>query len=83
MDPASKEAAMRSALLLSVALGCAAFALPTEAAFKAGAQATVTGQAIAQNAQRCPPGSWWIPEGYQRKGKWKPAHCSKVVTRSS
>jgi hypothetical protein len=27
MDPASKEAAMRSALLLSVALGCAAFAL--------------------------------------------------------
>ena len=82
MDLASKEAAMRSALLLSVVLGCAAFAPPAKAAIKAGAQETVT-QAIAQNAQRCPPGSWWIPEGYQRKGKWKPAHCSKVVTRSN
>ena len=58
MDPASKEAAMRSALLLSIALGCAAFALPAKAASEAGAQATVTGQAITQNAQRCPPGSW-------------------------
>jgi uncharacterized low-complexity protein len=81
MGPVSKEAAMRSALLLSVALGCAAFALPAKAATKA--QEAVMGQAIAQNAQRCPPGSWWIPEGYQRKGKWKPAHCSKVVTRSN
>ena len=83
MDPASKEAAMRSALLLSVALGCAAFALPAKAAVKAGSQEAVTGQVIAQKVQRCPPGSWWIPEGYQRKGKWKAAHCSKVTTRSS
>jgi hypothetical protein len=83
MDPASEEAAMRGTLLLSVALGCAGFALPAKAVIEAGAQATVPRQAIAQNAQRCPPGSWWIPEGYQRKGKWKPAHCSKVATRSS
>jgi hypothetical protein len=70
---------MRIALLLSIALCCAAFALPANAA--SGDRA---GFLAAQAAtQKCPPGSWWIPEGYQWKGKWKAAHCSKVTARSS
>jgi hypothetical protein len=69
---------MRGALLLSIALCCTAFALPANAVVTAPAPAVGAGHAIVGVAQRCPPGSWWIPEGYQRKGKWKPAHCSKV-----
>ena len=75
---------MRIALLLSIALCCAAFTLPANAANAANA---ANGDrpgflAVQAAAQRCPPGSWWIPEGYQWKGKWKAAHCSKVTTRS-
>ena len=60
---------MRIRLLLSLALCCAAFAVPANAA-TADRPGTVTGQSVAP---RCPPGSWWVPEGYQRKGKWKPS----------
>ena len=78
---------MRGALLLSTALCCAVFALPADAVVVTpGKHQLGAGQAIIKIAQpqKCPPGSWWIPEGYQRKGKWKPGHCSKVVvTRSS
>ena len=70
---------MRIGLLLSMALCCAGFALPANAA-NGDRQGFVAAQAANP---RCPPGSWWIPEGYQRKGKWKAAHCSKVTTRSS
>jgi hypothetical protein len=69
---------MRIALLLSIALCCAAFAVPANAA--ADKPGVGTGQSVAP---RCPPGSWWVPEGYQRKGKWKPGHCSRVTARSS
>ena len=64
MDPASKEAAMRSALLLSVALGCAAFALPAKAAIKAGAQETVTGQ-----GPEMPAGVVVDPRGISAQGQ--------------
>ncbi len=70
---------MRIALLLSIALACAAFVLPANAA-NGDRPGFLAAQAAAP---RCPPGSWWVPEGYQRKGKWKPGHCSKVTTRSS
>ena len=76
---------MRGLLLLSIALCCTGFALPAHAVVAPGKHEIGTGQAtirIAQN-QKCPPGSWWMPDGYQRKGKWKPGHCSKVTTRSS
>jgi hypothetical protein len=79
----SEEAVMRGVLLLSIALLCTALAQPGNAVVKSGAQEIGVGRAMAQNAQKCPPGSWWIREGYQRKGKWKPGHCSKVTTRSS
>lgn len=69
---------MRVALLLSIPLLCAAFALPANAA--SGDQAGFAAEQAA--AARCPPGSWWLPEGYQWKGKWRAAHCSKVTTRS-
>jgi hypothetical protein len=69
---------MRVALLLSIPLLCAAFTLPANAA-----NSDQAGFAAEQAAAaRCPPGSWWLPEGYQWKGKWKAAHCSKVTTRS-
>jgi hypothetical protein len=71
---------MRIALLLSIALCCGAFALPANAAVMPNGPGFLAAQAVTQ---RCPPGSWWIPEGYQWKGKWKAAHCSKVTTRSS
>ena len=77
---------MRGALLLFTALCCAVFALPADAVVVTpGKHQLGAGQAIIKIAQpqKCPHGSWWIPEGYQRKGKWKPGHCSKVVTRSS
>jgi hypothetical protein len=77
-----EEAVMRSALLLSIALGCIVFALPANAVPPGKHQADAR-QPIIKIAQKCPPGSWWIPEGYQRKGKWKPGHCSKVTTRSN
>jgi hypothetical protein len=70
---------MRIALLLSIALCCAAFAVPANAA-NSDRPGVGAGQSAAP---RCPPGSWWVPEGYQRKGKWKPGHCSRVTTRSS
>ncbi len=70
---------MRIGLLLSIALCCAAVALPANAS-NGDRQGFLAAQAAAP---RCPPGSWWVPEGYQRKGKWKPGHCSKVTTRSS
>ena len=73
---------MRGALLLPIALCCTAFMLPANAVMTGDKPEIAAPQAIIGIAQRCPPGSWWIPEGYQRKGKWKPAHCSKV-TRSS
>ena len=72
---------MRLALLLSLALCCTAFAVPANVVLVSGKKASA-GDPVIGIAQRCPPGSWWIPEGYQRKGKWKPAHCSKV-TRSN
>jgi len=71
---------MRIRLLLAIALCCAVFAIPASAATTADRPGSGAGQSVAP---RCPPGSWWVPEGYQRKGKWKPAHCSKVTTRSS
>jgi hypothetical protein len=76
---------MRGLLLLSIGLFCIAFVLPANAVVTISKHQGGAGQAairIAQN-QRCPPGSWWIPEGYQRKGKWKPGHCSKVTGRSN
>jgi len=72
---------MRGALLLPIALCCTAL-LPANAVMTGDKPEIGAGQAIIGIAQRCPPGSWWIPEGYQRKGKWTPAHCSKV-TRSN
>jgi len=71
---------MRIALLLSIALCCAVFTVPANAAVTADRPAVGAGQSVAP---KCPPGSWWVPEGYQRKGKWKPAHCSTVTTRSN
>jgi hypothetical protein len=73
---------VRGALLLSIILCCTTFVRPANAVVTAPDREVGAGQAIIGIAQRCPPGSWWIPEGYQRKGKWKPAHCSKV-TRSN
>jgi hypothetical protein len=73
---------MRGALVLPIALCCTAFMLPANAVMTGNKPEIGAPQAIIRIAQRCPPGSWWIPEGYQRKGKWKPAHCSKV-TRSN
>jgi hypothetical protein len=73
---------MRGALLLPIALCCTAFILPANAVMTGNKPEIGAPQAIIGITQRCPPGSWWIPEGYQRKGKWKPAHCSKV-TRSN
>ena len=70
---------MRGALLLPIALCCTAFMLPANAVMTGNKPEVGAGQAIIGIAQRCPPGSWWIPEGYQREGKWKPAHCSKVT----
>ena len=71
---------MRVALLLSIAVCCAAFAVTANAAATADKPGVGAGQSIAP---RCPPGSWWVPEGYQRKGKWKAGYCSKVTPRSS
>jgi hypothetical protein len=73
---------MRGTLLLSIGVCCTAFILPANAVVTAPDRGVGAGHAIIGVAQRGPPGSWWIPEGYQRKGKWKPAHCSKV-TRSN
>ena len=70
---------MRVALLLSIPLLCAAFTLPANAAGTSDQPGFLVAQAAAP---KCPPGSWWLPEGYQWKGKWKAAHCSKVTTRS-
>lgn len=74
---------MRAPLLLSIGLFCIAFAVPANAVVPVGKHQAGARQAVVPIAQKCPPGSWWIPEGYQRKGKWKPGHCSKVTTRSS
>jgi hypothetical protein len=74
---------MRGPLLLSIALGWIVFAPQASAAAAAGKYEFGAGRAMMTAAPKCPPGSWWIPEGYQRKGKWKPGHCSKVATRSS
>ena len=74
---------MRGPLLLSIALLCIAFAIPADAGVTPGKYEFAAGQAMMAAAPKCPPGSWWIPEGYQRKGKWKPGHCSKVVNRPS
>jgi hypothetical protein len=74
---------MRAPLLLSIGLFCVAFAQPANSIVPISKAQTDARQPIIKIAQRCPPGSWWIPEGYQRKGKWKPGHCSKVTTRSS
>ena len=76
---------MRGALLLSTALCCAVFALPANAAITAGNDqvAAARRSSRSRRLKNVHPAPWWIPEGYQRKGKWKPGHCSKVVTGSS
>jgi hypothetical protein len=74
---------MRGLLLFPIALLDIAFAIPADAGVTSSKYEFGAGQAMMTAAPKCPPGSWWIPEGYQRKGKWKPGHCSKVVNRPS
>ena len=74
---------MRGLLLLSIGLFCIALAPAANAIVSVSKHQGGAGPAVSRIAQKCPPGSWWMPEGYQRKGKWKPGHCSKVTTRSS
>ena len=72
---------MRVALLLPIALCCAAFALPAKAGVMVDRLGPVAGQEIITVANRCPPGTGWVPAGYQWKGKWKDGHCSTWVRR--
>jgi hypothetical protein len=62
-------------------LCCFAFALPANAVMKVELPEVGAGRAIISIAQYCPPGTRWVPAGYQRKGKWKPARCSTWVPR--
>ena len=70
---------MRVASILSIGLCCAAFALPAKAGMMVDRLGPVAGQKIITVADRCPPGTGWVPAGYQRKGKWKDGHCSTWI----
>jgi hypothetical protein len=72
---------MRVALLLPIALCCAAFALPANAVMKVNPPEVGVGRPIISIAHRCPAGMGWVPAGYQWKGKWKDGYCSTWVRR--
>jgi hypothetical protein len=71
---------MRGALLLPIALCCVAFALPANAMMKVVPPEVGAERAIVPIARHyCPPGTGWVSAGYQRKGRWRPGHCSTWV----
>ena len=41
-----------------------------------GAPAKSMPPAVAADSHGCPPGSYWVEEGYARHAKWRPAHCA-------
>jgi len=74
---------MRRALLLPIALCCAAFALPANALVAVDRPEAKPEKPIITIAARCPAGMKWVPAGYQRKGRWRDGHCSSWVARKA
>jgi hypothetical protein len=75
---------MRRISLLAFAICCASFALPANALvvpdrMDAKAEKPIITVAVTH----CPPGQRLVPAGYQRKGKWRPRHCSGWVSRGA
>jgi hypothetical protein len=66
---------MRFTVLVSVGvLCCAALAFPAKAA-PAPDRVLGAGQGAIQTVQGCPRGYRYVPAGYARHGKWRPAQC--------
>ena len=67
---------MRAALLLMTLIGVAAAPLAAGAVPAGPDKAqSASAQAIVKVDARCGDGWHWVPDGYGRKGKWRPAHC--------
>ena len=72
---------MQRSLLLPITMCCAAFALPANALMVVDRPEVKAEKPILNIASRCPPGTRLVPAGYQRKGKWRDAYCSRWVSQ--